>query len=69
MVANELCEFVVNGFIDVTESTQFASLIKNQKTQLKESRRKDAKALIFFEAAMTEMIFPKIEATNYSKEA
>ena len=36
---------------------------------MKESRRKDAKALSLIEAAMTETVFPKIAATNYAKEA
>ena len=69
MVANDLWEFVINGFNDVTSPTQYATLTKNQKTQLKESRRKDAKALSLIEAAMTETVFPKIAAANYAKEA
>ena len=36
---------------------------------MKESRRKDAKALSLIEVAMTEIVFPKISATNYAKEA
>ena len=40
-----------------------------QKTHLKESRRKDAKALSLIEVAMIEIVFPKIAAENYAKEA
>ena len=69
MVANDLWEFVVNGFNDVTNPTQYAALTNAQKTQLKESRRKDAKALSLIEAAMTKTIFPKIAVANYAKEA
>lgn len=64
MVANNLWEFVVNGFNDVTYPTQYVFLTNNQMTQLKESRRKEAKALSLIEAAMM-----KIATTNYSKEA
>ena len=60
---------MINGFNDVTDPTQYAVLTNNQKTQLKESRRKDAKAFSLIEAAMTETIFPKIAAANYAKEA
>ncbi len=69
MVANDLWEFVVNRFNDVTDPTQYVTLTNAQKTHLKESRRKDAKALSLIEAAMTETFFPKIAAANYAKEA
>ena len=69
MVANDLWEFITNGLNDVTNRTQYAALTNAQKTQLKESRRKDAKALSLVEAAMAETIFPKIAAANYAKEA
>ena len=36
---------------------------------MKESRRKDAKALSLIEAIMIEIIFSKIAAENYAKEA
>ena len=60
MVANELLVFLVNGFIDLIKSTQYATLTNNQKSYLKESRRNNAKVLSLIEAAMTEMIVPKI---------
>ena len=69
MVANDLWDFVINGFNDVIEPTQYAALTNSQKTQFKESRRKDAKELSLIEATMTKIVFPKIAATNYSKEA
>ena len=69
MVANDLWEFVINGFNDVIDPTQYVALTNAQKAQLKESRRKDAKALSLIEAAMTETIFPKTVAENYAKEA
>ena len=36
---------------------------------MKESRRKDAKALSLIEATMIEIVFPKIAVENYAKEA
>ena len=69
MVANNLWEFVIKGFNDVTDPTQYAALTNNQKTQLKESRRKDVKALSLIEAAMIETMFHKIATENYAKEA
>ena len=69
MVANDLWEFVINGFNDVTDPAQYVALTNAQKTQLKELRRKDAKALSLIEAAMAETIFPKIAVANYAKKA
>ena len=69
MVANDLWEFIINGFNDVTDQTQYAALTNAQKTHLKESMKKDAKALSLIEAVMTETVFPKIAAENYAKEA
>ena len=66
---NDLWEFLINGFNDVIDPTQYATLTNAQKTQLKESRRKDAKALSMIEAAMRETVFPKIATENYAKEA
>ncbi len=68
MVANDLWEFFINGFNDVIDPTQYATLTNAQKTHLKVSRRKDAKALSLIEAVMIETIFPKIAAANYAKE-
>ena len=51
------------------DPTQYAALTNNQKTHLKESMKKDAKALSLIKVAMTEIIFPKIAAENYAKEA
>lgn len=60
---------MVNGFNDVTDLAQYVALTNHQKTQPKESRRRDAKALSLIEETMIETIFPKIAAANYSKEA
>ena len=66
---NDLWEFVINGFNDITNPTQYATLTNAQKTHLKESRRKDVKVLSLMEATMEEIIFPNIVAINYAKEA
>ena len=66
---NDLWEFFINGFNDITDLAQYAIPTNAQKTHLKESRRKDAKALSLIEAIMVETIFPKILVENYAKEA
>ena len=66
---NDLWEFVINGFNDIIDPTQYAMLKIFQKTHLKESRRKDFKASKLIEATMAETIFPKIVIANYAKEA
>ena len=60
---------MINGFNDVIDPTQYVALTNPQKTPLKESRRKDAKALSLIEATMIETVFPKIAIANYAKEA
>lgn len=69
MVASDLLVFVVNGFNDLIDSTQYAALTNNQKSYLKDSRRNNAKVLSLIEVAMTEIIVPKVEVANYLKEA
>ena len=69
IVANDLWDFFINGFNNVIDPTQYADLTNAQKIQLKESRRKDAKALSMIEAVMIEIVFSKIVPTNYAKEA
>lgn len=69
MVTNDLWEFVINGFNDLIDPTQYVSFRKLQKTQLEESRRRDAKALSLIEAAIIETIIPWIVTKNYAKEA
>ena len=69
MVVNDLWEFFINEFSDVIDPTQYATLTNNQKTHLKESRKKDAKALSLIEAAMIEIVFPKTTIANYEKDA
>ena len=68
-MANDLWEFFINGFNDITDLAQYATLTNAQKTQLKESRRKDAKELSLIEVAMGETIFPKIVVANNANEA
>ena len=68
-IGNDLWEFFINGFNDITNLAQYATLTNSQKTHLKESRRKDARALSLIKAAMKKTIFPKIAIENYAKEA
>ena len=69
MTIIDMWEFVINRWNDVTEPTKYITITNNQMTQLKESIENDAKALSLIEAAMIEIIFPKITIDNYSKEA
>ena len=69
MIVNDLWDFLINGFNDVTIPALYVALTNPQKTQLKESRRKNVKALSLIEAIMIDTVFSKIAATNYSKEA
>ena len=69
MVENDLWDFVINGFNNLIDPTQYAALTNNQKTHLKESMQKDAKALSFIEITIIEIFFPKIAVVNYAKEA
>lgn len=68
LILLKLWELVVNGFVHITDPSQFVVLLNNQKNQLKESSKKDAKALNLTKVALTEVIFPKIEVANYSKK-
>ncbi|XP_057848106.2 uncharacterized protein LOC131058126 [Cryptomeria japonica] len=68
MVANDLWELYATGFVDTTDPTQYVALANNQKNQLRETRRKDAKALSLIKATLTKAIFLRIAATNYAKE-
>lgn len=67
MVANDLWELCATRFDDTTDPTQYAAVTNNQKNQLRETRRKDVKTLSLIEATLTEVIFPRIEATNYAR--
>ena len=66
-MGNYLWEFFINDFNDNTNPTHYDMLTNAQKTHLKESRRKDAKALSFIEATMEETLFPKIVVENCAK--
>ena len=60
---------MINGFNDVTDPIQYVALTNNQKNQLKESRRRDAKVLSLIEAALIKIVFLKIVVANYAKKA
>ena len=68
-MANDLWEFVINAFNNISYLAQYTTLTNAYKNHLKESRRKDAKALSLIEASMAETIFPKIAIENFAKES
>lgn len=68
MVVNDLWELCAIRFMDMTDLAQYVSLTNNQKNQLRETRRKDAKALSLIEVTLTETIFPRIAVASYAKE-
>lgn len=65
---NDLWDLEKNGFTHTIDPVLFVALTNNQKTQLKETRRKDAKTMSFMEANLTRALFSRIEASSYSKE-
>ena len=69
MIANDLWDLVISGFTNTTNPTQLSSLSNNQKTRLRETRRKDSKPTTMIEVALIKALFLRIIATSYSKEA
>ena len=52
-----------NGFEEIKEPNEV------EEERLKETRKKDAKALFIIQQTMHETLFSRIEAANTSKEA
>ncbi|KAI5336607.1 hypothetical protein L3X38_015875 [Prunus dulcis] len=64
--AQDLWEVVENGFVEPNDQ---AVLTQQQLTELKETRKKDKKALFFIFQAVDEAIFERISSCTTSKQA
>lgn len=62
----DLWELVENGFEDLADAERLTAA---QRTELREKRKKDAKALSLIQQALDEAIFPLVMATTTSNEA
>eukprot|EP01018_Ginkgo_biloba_P027383 Gb_35303 [translate_table: standard] len=69
LCSQELWELVEGGFVDITDPTTFNTFTQAQRNQLKENRKKDAKALSYIQMALSDSIFPRIAAATNSKQA
>lgn len=65
-VSQDLWDLVVNGYADLTEEEK---LTPAQKVELKENRKKDAKALFVLQQTVHESIFARIATATTSHEA
>ncbi|KAI5345401.1 hypothetical protein L3X38_013278 [Prunus dulcis] len=64
--AQDLWEVVENGFVEPNDQ---AVLTQQQLTELKETRKKDKKALFFIFQVVDEAIFERISSCTTSKQA
>ena len=67
--SQELWDLVENGFTKPLDQAAYNVLSQAQKDLLKESKKKDAKALFLIQQAMEESIFPWLAAVTRSKHA
>ncbi|XP_073103332.1 uncharacterized protein [Elaeis guineensis] len=68
-VSCDLWELVENGFVDLADSEEVPRLTVAQRNELKEKKKKDAKALFMIQQALDEAIFPRVIGATTSKEA
>lgn len=66
-MSHDLWDLVENGFSDF--EFQDVRLTAAQRTELKENKKKDAKALFYIQSALDETIFPRILGAEKPKEA
>ncbi|XP_073107227.1 uncharacterized protein [Elaeis guineensis] len=69
LVSCDLWELVENGFVDPADSEEVPRLTATQHNELKEKKKKDAKALFMIQQALDEAIFPRVTGATTSKEA
>ena len=67
--SQELWELVEDGFEEPKDDVEFLLLNQAGREQLKNNKKKDAKALFFLYQAVHESVFPRIAAANRSKES
>lgn len=67
--AQDLWEFVENGYQEPVDATTYNALTQAEKDLLKENKKKDSKALFLIFQGVNESIFPRIQAATKSKQA
>ena len=63
----DLWDMVENGYVEPTEEE--GRLTPAQRNELKDNRKKDAKAFVALQQAVTDPIFPGIAGASSTKEA
>ncbi|XP_057826189.1 uncharacterized protein LOC131037941 [Cryptomeria japonica] len=67
--AQDLWEFVENGYQEPVDATTYNALTQAEKDLLKENKKKDSKALFLIFQGVNESIFPRIQVATKSKQA
>ncbi|XP_059073703.1 uncharacterized protein LOC131874377 [Cryptomeria japonica] len=67
--AQDLWEFVENGYQEPIDATTYNTLTQVEKDLLKENKKKDSKALFLIFQGVNESIFPRIQVATKSKQA
>lgn len=67
--SQDVWDFVENGFVEPVDQAAYQALTQAKKDELKEKKKKDAKALFFIQQAMNDSVFPRISAATRSKQA
>ena len=68
-VSQDLWEFVEDGFEEPANEAEIFVLDHAEREQLKNNKKKDAKALFLLYQAVHESVFPRIATAKKSKEA
>ena len=69
LISQDLSMLVSTGYIEPTYQASYNALSVDQKTELKENRKRDAKALFILQTRVDIAIFPKIAECEKSHDA
>jgi uncharacterized protein YjgD (DUF1641 family) len=67
-ISKDLWEFIIDGYV-MPSNEEYKALGATEKKNLKELIKKDNEALCLLGNTVDESIFPRIDATKYSKQA
>lgn len=68
-ISQDLWELVEEGYEEPESEAAFVTWTNERKQELKDNKKKDAKALLFIQQAVNKAIFPKISPATKSKVA
>ena len=68
-ISQDLWDLVKEGYEEPESTTVLATWIDARKKELKDNKKKDAKALFFIQQGVSKAIFPRISFASKSKEA